>query len=41
VEQRWYHYLLHNQRAEVLKTLLLLHGDQRIVLINVPWYLRA
>jgi hypothetical protein len=39
VEARWYHYLMHNQRAEVLKTLLLLRGNQQIVVINVPWYL--
>lgn len=41
VERRWYHYLLHNQEGEVLKTLLLLHGDQRVVVVNVPWYLKA
>lgn len=41
VERHWYHYLLHNQRAELLKALLLLHGSDRIVLINVPWYLKA
>jgi amino acid transporter len=41
VEEHWYHYPLHNQRAELLKALLLLHGSQRIVLINVPWYLKA
>ncbi|HEX9374351.1 MAG TPA: APC family permease [Roseiflexaceae bacterium] len=41
VEHRWYHYLLHNQRAQVLKTLLMLHGGQRVVVINVPWYLTA
>jgi hypothetical protein len=40
VERHWYHYLLHNQRAEVLKTWLLLKGNGRIVLINVPWYLK-
>jgi hypothetical protein len=39
VERRWYHHLLHNQRASVLKALLLLRGDQRVVVINVPWYL--
>ncbi len=39
VEHHWYHYFLHNQRASVLKALLLLRGDQRIVVINVPWYL--
>jgi amino acid transporter len=41
VEQHWYHYPLHNQRAELLKALLLLHGSRRIVLINVPWYIKA
>jgi amino acid transporter len=41
VEKHWYHYPLHNQRAELLKALLLLHGSQRIVLINVPWYIKA
>ena len=39
VELRWYHHLLHNKRAGVLKTLLLVRGRQRIVVINVPWYL--
>jgi amino acid transporter len=39
VESRWYHYLLHNQRASLLKALLLLKGTGRIVVINVPWYL--
>ena len=41
VERHWYHYLLHNQRAEILKTWLLLKGNQRIVMVNVPWYLQA
>jgi hypothetical protein len=41
VERHWYHYFLHNQRAEVLTAMLLLRGDQRINVINVPWYLRA
>ena len=39
VERHWYHYLLHNQRGEILKALLFLHGDRRIVIVNVPWYL--
>jgi amino acid transporter len=39
VESRWYHYFLHNQRASLLKALLLLKGNGRIVVINVPWYL--
>jgi amino acid transporter len=41
VERHWYHYLLHNQRAEILKTWLLLKGNQRIVLVSVPWYLQS
>jgi amino acid transporter len=41
VERHWYHYLLHNQRASVLKGWLLLSGSQRIIVINVPWYLKA
>ena len=41
VEKHWYHYPLHNQRAELLKALLLLNGSPRIVLINVPWYIQA
>jgi amino acid transporter len=41
MEKHWYHYFLHNQRAEWLKALLLLKGNQRIVIIDVPWYLEA
>ncbi len=41
VERHWYHYFLHNQRSEVLTAMLLLQGDRRINIINVPWYLRA
>jgi amino acid transporter len=41
VERHWYHYALHNQRAELLKALLLLQGSSNIVLINVPWYIKA
>lgn len=40
VEAKWYQYLLHNQRATVLKAALLLHGGSRVVVINVPWYLK-
>jgi amino acid transporter len=41
VESKWYQYLLHNQRATGLKAALLLRGDQRVVVINVPWYLSS
>jgi hypothetical protein len=40
VESKWYEYLLHNQRATGLKAALLLRGDQRVVVINVPWYVK-
>ena len=41
VERHWYHYPLHNQRAELLKALLLVKGSRNIVLINVPWHIKA
>ena len=41
VERHWYHHLFHNKRASVLKALLLLRGNQRVIVINVPWYLDA
>lgn len=41
VERHWYHYFLHNQRGNMLTALLLLGGDERINIINVPWYLKA
>jgi amino acid transporter len=41
VERRWYHHLLHNKRASLLKAFLLLVGNQRITVINVPWYLES
>ena len=41
VEKHWYLYPLHNKRASILKALLLLRGNRRIVIINVPWYLDA
>jgi amino acid transporter len=41
VERHWYHYFLHNQRAEILKTWLMVRGSERIIVVNVPWYLKA
>jgi amino acid transporter len=40
VERHWYHYFLHNQRAEILKTWLMVRGSKRIIVVNVPWYLQ-
>jgi amino acid transporter len=39
VVRRWWQAPPHNQRAEVLKLLLLMRGNQRIMVINIPWYL--
>jgi amino acid transporter len=39
VRTRWYHYLLHNQTATVIKAFMLLSGFRRVIIINVPWYL--
>jgi amino acid transporter len=39
VPSRWYHFLLHNQTASVIKAYLLFSGFRRVVVINVPWYL--
>jgi hypothetical protein len=40
VERRWYAYFLHNQRATLLKTMLLMKGNHRISVLNMPWYLK-
>jgi hypothetical protein len=39
VSTRWYHYLLHNQTAALIKAYLLFSGFRRVVVIDVPWYL--
>ncbi len=39
VVKHWWEYLLHGQRVQLLKLLLLLKGNQRIVVVNIPWYL--
>jgi amino acid transporter len=40
VQMHWYEHLLHNQRAALLKVRLFLGGDERVIVINTPWYLR-
>jgi amino acid transporter len=40
VESRWYYFMLHNNRSQVLKALLLFSGNQRTMVINIPWYLK-
>jgi amino acid transporter len=41
VERRWYYHALHNQRAAALKTMLYFKGNPAIVVINLPWYVKA
>jgi amino acid transporter len=41
VVRHWWENLLHNQRANLLKLLLLVKGNQRILVINIPWYLEG
>ncbi len=38
VERRWFHWLLHTQRAELLKAQLLMEGHDRISILSIPWY---
>ena len=39
VVRHWWENLLHNRRANLLKVMLLLRGNRRIIVINIPWYL--
>ena len=39
VVKHWWENILHNQRTQVLKLLLLVRGNERIVVVNIPWYL--
>jgi amino acid transporter len=41
VVRHWWENLLHNRRGDLLKVLLLLRGNQRVIVINIPWYLDA
>jgi hypothetical protein len=39
VEDRWYEYFLHNQRARLLEWVLLARGSKQIYTIASPYYL--
>ncbi len=39
VEDRWYEYFLHNQRARLLEWTLLVRGNERIFTVSSPYYL--
>jgi amino acid transporter len=39
VEDHWYEYFLHNQRARLLEWTLLVRGNQRIFTVSSPYYI--
>jgi amino acid transporter len=39
VVTHWWENVLHNRRADLLKVLLLVRGNRRVIVINIPWYL--
>jgi len=41
VETHWYHYLLHNNRPEAIRALLLFNGNQRITVATIPYHLNV
>jgi amino acid transporter len=41
VESHWWHYLLHNNRPEAIRALLVLNGNQKITVVTIPYHLQA
>lgn len=41
VEEKWYEYFLHNQRARLLEWILLAKGNERIYTVASPFYLKT
>ena len=41
IETHWYHYLLHNNRPEAIRALLLFNGNQRIAVTCIPYHLHV
>jgi amino acid transporter len=39
MENHWYHYLLHNNRPEAIRALLLFNENQRIEVVTVPYHI--
>ncbi len=40
VVRYWWENLLHNRRSDLLKVILLVRGNGRIIVVNIPWYLQ-
>ena len=41
VEDRWYEYFLHNQRARMLEWVLMARGNERVFTVSAPWYVHG
>jgi hypothetical protein len=41
MERRWFHWLLHTQRATILKTRILMECSDRVSVLNIPWHLKS
>ncbi|RKH05757.1 APC family permease [Corallococcus sp. CA053C] len=41
LEARWFRAMLYGRRSELMRSALLLSGERRLVVVSVPWYLRA
>lgn len=41
VERHWFQWLLHSQRAEILKGRLMLERNNRISVLNIAWYQKS
>ena len=39
VVRHWWDSMLHNRRSDLLKVMLLMRGNKRVIVINIPWYL--
>src|SRR5271165_4221741 len=39
IESRWFHYVLHNNRPEAIRALLLLGDNKHITVATVPWHM--
>jgi amino acid transporter len=39
VVRHWWDGMLHNRRSDLLKVMLLMRGNKRVIVINIPWYL--
>jgi hypothetical protein len=39
VVRHWWENLMHNRRADMLKFILLVRGNGRIIVVNIPWYI--